>query len=288
MTVGLMCKAGCGRPAGGGGALCGWHFFQTQQAIRRSPAGGQEVPGPVLASVRRHLEVLLAGGVPAAQIVVDAGVNRQTIQWVLSGRAEAGVPPGYRIGWVHVARIRAITAPAGLHPGDPDRAAVPAVGSVRRMRALVAAGYPVAELAERLGLARAAAAGLLDGSADTVAAGLARSVARLFDALQLRPGPSAAARKYAAVRRWAPPLAWDEEALDDPAGAADTGRGKRAGFPELYAEMRMLGFSDVRIAERLGVKPASLLRQIHRHGLTPTEGLVTLVCQAKWEKRQAS
>jgi transcriptional regulator with XRE-family HTH domain len=280
-----QCSADCRRPATWAG-LCSWHHFQNRQ--QATAARQQGVDSATLAQLRRRLETLLAAGVPAAQIVLDAGINRQTIQWILSGRAEAGVPPGYRIGWAHAARIRAIPIPAGLHAGAPDYSLVAAVGTVRRLRALVAAGHPVAELAERLGVGQETVAGLLDDRADGVVAALARSVASMFDALQMRPGTSQAAKKFAASRGWLPPLAWDEEALDDPEATAHRGGGKRTGFVELYTEMRMLGFSDQRIAERLGVKPASLLRQIDRYGLTPTDDLVSVVCRAKWEKRRAS
>lgn len=280
-----MCGAGCARPATCG-ELCGWHHFQRQQ---RKPAHRRnEVAAAALAALRRHIEALLAAGVTQSQIALEAGVNLKTIGWILSGRAEAGVPPGYRIGRVHVARIRAIAVPVVLHAGVADSGSVAAVGTVRRLRALVAAGYPVEELAARLSVTQEWVAEVIGERRQEVLAGLARTVAELFDSLQMIPGPSASAREFASARGWAPPLAWDEDSLDEESAAANTGSRKRAGFVEIYSEMRMLGFSDVRIAERLGVQPASLMRQLHRYGLTPTDELVNLVCHAKWMRRQAS
>jgi len=277
MTV-QGCSAGCGRPASWAAGFCSWHFFKAQERRR---GGTQELPLPALARLRRHIHTLLAAGVSEAQIALDAGLNRKTIQWVASGRAEAGVPPGYRIGRAHAARILALPVPRNLHEGLADHEPVPAVGTIRRLRALVAAGHPVTAIAHCLEHPLDTVEEILDGGRATVPAALARAAATLFSGLQMTPGACAQSRKYAQSRKWAPPLAWDEAQLDEKRARPDLGPSKRPGFAEAYHEFRMLGFTDLRIAERMGVQPASLLRQLLRYGLPASAELVATASQQK-------
>ena len=271
-----VCTTGCGRPASWGGS-CSWHSFTAQQHRR----GAQEVPAPVLARLRRHIHALIAAGVSEAQIALDAGLNRRTIQWVSSGRAEAGVPPGYRIGKSHAERILALSVPRTLHEGVDDSAPVAAIGTVRRLQALIAAGHPATAIARCLAVSLQCVEEILDGRLDSVTAGTARAAATLFSGLQMTAGASQAAKDYARARRWAPPLAWDEDLLDEAKGRPDRGPRRRLGFVEAYDELRMLGFTDLRIADRMGVQPASLLRQMMRYGLQPSPELVTLASHHK-------
>ncbi len=282
MTV-QRCSAGCGRPASWGGC-CSWHSFTAQQR-RRGPA---EVGPATLARLRRHIQALVAAGVCEAQIALDAGLNRRTIQWVASGRAEAGIPPGYRIGWAHAQRILALTVPRTLHAGVEDSAPVAAVGSVRRLRALMAAGHPASAIAHCLEVPVERVEEILSGRLESVSAGMARAAATLFSRLEMTPGASKAAKDYAQACHWAPPLAWDEAQLDEEAARPDRGPRRRPGFLEAYEELRMLGFTDLRIADRMGVQPGSLVRQMLRYGLSPSPELATAACQDKHRSRKAS
>ena len=66
---------------------------------------------------------------------------------------------------------------------------------------------------------------------------------------------------------WPPPLAWDDDTIDDPNELPDCGTRRRLSFDEQYLELRDLGYSDSDIAHRLGIKPKSLERQLFRYGL---------------------
>lgn len=275
MTV-QLCNAGCGRPDRWAGN-CSWHHFQTQQHRNSSP----QVATAVLTRLRRHIHCLLDAGVAEAQIALDAGLNRKTIQWVSSGRAEAGAPPGYRITSEHATRILAVTVPRILHEGIADAEPVASLGTVRRLRALVAVGHLPAALAASLNLPRDVVDDVLGGARASVSAGTARSAATLFGRLQMTAGASPQARRYATDRGWAPPLAWDEDRLDDATARPDFGSRKRPGFLEVYTEYRSLGFTDLRIAEHMGVQPGSLLRQLIRYGLPATEDLTTAASRSK-------
>jgi hypothetical protein len=247
-----------------------------------------EVPAAALAPVRRNLQALLTV-MPEARIALAVGLNRKTVRWIASGRAEAGIPPGYRVGVVHVERILGLAwaCRRELHHGAADTVPVEPTGTVRRLRALVAAGHPAGELARRLCVAAGTVEEVLAGGVDGVAAGFARAVARLFDTAQMAPGPCSQARAYAATRKWVPALGWDEDDIDNPAALPHLGADKQRGnFPDRYADMRALGFSDLVIADKLDIQPASLFRQIKRYNLTPTEELVAEVSRLKWAKQQ--
>jgi hypothetical protein len=91
------------------------------------------------------------------------------------------------------------------------------------VQALVAAGYSQAILAERLGVQRS---NFRLATCDQVTAGTARAVRELYDELWDAPPDesnhrakisASRARNYARDRDWALPLAWDDDAIDDPA-----------------------------------------------------------------------
>lgn len=92
-------------------------------------------------------------------------------------------------------------------------------GTIRRLQALAALGYTFPQISRAL------------GHEDTWANQLTRrnrplhrrnaqKVARLFDAWSMEPAPktryAARTRRYAKVKGWAPPLAWDDNTIDDP------------------------------------------------------------------------
>lgn len=152
-----------------------------------------------------------------------------------------------------------------------------ATGSARRLRALVAIGWPLRDLAvEYGGEARAIFERITSGRQTTVEAATARRIAELFDRLQLTPGPSELSRQRAFVKGWAPPLAWDEDDLDDPdaqpEGIAVLRKQRltmsREEFVEIVAEHRELGHYDQEIAEALRVSLEAFRRRLGRAGIT--------------------
>lgn len=92
---------------------------------------------------------------------------------------------------------------------------VPALGSLRRIRALVAIGWSMEHQAAYLGVKKQAVQNFAVKSPDTlIRIATAAKYAELYERLQGTPGPSARARSVAKARGWAPPLAWDD--IDDP------------------------------------------------------------------------
>jgi len=154
------------------------------------------------------------------------------------------------------------------------------IGTVRRLRALCAAGYTHKDLAKRLAVNEFWLFAMIEGDSDTVDADSAARVSALFNQIQLIPGKSAEARQRARARHWASPLAWDEDDIDNPAAKPHQGRQRALRFPERYAEMRELGCKDTEILRHWNIQPESLLRQLNRYRIKPSAELLKLAKDA--------
>lgn len=93
------------------------------------------------------------------------------------------------------------------------------IGAVRRLQALVAIGYPIADLARALQLPLSLTYAALEST--TVPDAVQTRAQTLYDLLSMRlPDPNLpevqAAKHYASTYGWAPPLAWDDDTIDDP------------------------------------------------------------------------
>jgi len=166
----------------------------------------------------------------------------------------------------HYVKVRSALIYKGQWDGPVD-----ATGTIRRLRALAAMGWPMKQLAAMSGVAMPTISYLMHHRRATVYSRTAAKVAALYDELSMKEGNSQRSRLRARRHGWAPPLAWDDETIDDP----------NASFPEKFGEMRELGFSDLVIAQRLGIKPGSLLRQLNRYGIEPDAELVTEAARVK-------
>lgn len=96
---------------------------------------------------------------------------------------------------------------------------VPALGTRRRIRALKAIGHSGADIGARLGVTYQAVHKLEHSTAERILAATAEAVAAVYADMCMESGSGFHAnrmRRQAALRGYAPPLAWDEGALDDP------------------------------------------------------------------------
>lgn len=145
----------------------------------------------------------------------------------------------------------------------------PGVGTVRRVKALCAIGWTQGELAARLGVTRSRVSNIIRNTRGVVLIDTARKVADLYDELSMvvPVGREATrARKQAAAKRWAPPLAWDDETIDDPkarpVGLHDHHRAKK-GLDESAIERRMAGD---RTAKTRGPENFEVVRRLLAEG----------------------
>jgi hypothetical protein len=132
----------------------------------------------------------------------------------------------------------------------------------RRLQALVAIGWSQAKLADRLGML-GGNFGRVIGRTDQVLASTARAAQELYEELWSSPPPetdhrsrqsASRARNQAARAGWAPPLAWDDDTIDDPTAMPDLGQVARAGLDlDEVAFLEEGGASIHEISRRLGV-----------------------------------
>lgn len=218
--------------------------------------------------VKIHLRRFRRAGVSWTRMATLTGCGTATLQKIVYGNTT-------RCFHDTAAKIVATPLPVDDTVGALDGLHIPVLGTRRRLRALVALGYGTGQLCELLQNQHVSE--LISQHRRThVSVAVARRVTALFNDLQLEPPPpdtytSVRARTRAARRGWAPPLAWDEDALDDPdgqpMGIANRKRRVPDDFEEIVADHRALNRTDAQIAERLGMHVKSFQRRLHRHGI---------------------
>lgn len=180
--------------------------------------------------VRDHVTALGAQGMGLKRVAKAAGVSTGTLSKLMFGVYAPGAggrngkgdlirPPSKRVLRVTADKISAVTLDLA------DGAQVDSTGTTRRIRALVALGWSQSKLGTRLGIAPSNFH-LAAGTRSAVLAGTARAVTALYEELSMTVLPQAShrdkiaasrSRSYAKARGWLPPLALDDDRLDDPA-----------------------------------------------------------------------
>lgn len=208
--------------------------------------------------IRRHVYELMAAGVAYHRIAKAAGVATSTINHMLYDRHNRARTQ--HLNHENARRILAVQA---------DQVAtgyVDATGSSRRIRALMAIGWPPSHLGHRVGL-NPNYVNEVQRTTTTLAS-TAHAVAVTYNQLwDKNPehhgvGKQAATRmrNYARTNGWPPPAAWDDDALDDPKRGPATcteltlKRGELAAYRREEIEfLDSCGRPEHEIAQRLGV-----------------------------------
>ncbi|MFE9064860.1 hypothetical protein [Streptomyces violaceusniger] len=185
---------GCRRPE------CCKANYQYMTRLRLDTIRGHNRRTPATQS-RAHIQQLIALGWSQTQIGDTTRISRRTISEILDGRRTVS----------NATALAILSTPIGPPPPPRD---TDATGTMRRIRALVAIGWPLAHVAPRIGLYVTALGHIARGNHDTVRATTAEAVAAEYRHLSRIPGPSTRARNYAAAQGWHGPLAWDD--IDDP------------------------------------------------------------------------
>lgn len=158
------------------------------------------------APAQQHVRVLLAAGWMVGEIARAAGVTRQLISRLAAeDRAQVRAD--------HSHRVLAVTGPA------PQHRDINAIGTVRRLRALMAMGHPLATVARETGLSAGRLSVIANGQRPHVRAATGEAVRAAYRRLVLTPGTSSRSRTWASRRGWHGPAAWDD--IDDPTAAPD-------------------------------------------------------------------
>lgn len=207
--------------------------------------------------VRDHFAMLAAHGIGWRRASRLAGISTGTTAKILYGVPLRGRPPAAKVRTETAAAILAVR-PAPEAPAD--YAVVDATGYRRRLQALVALGYPQGYLASELGIRPSN----FHIRTERVLARHARAARDLYDRLwNQNPADSGVtvigatrARRYAAAYGWPPPLAWDDDTIDDPDAQPDLGgqvRRQDALAEDAAFIARTTGADLDQIAARLGV-----------------------------------
>lgn len=145
---------------------------------------------------------------------------------------------------------------------------VDGTGTQRRLRALAAIGWRYLDVAERIGATPARIGHLAVGLYPKVHRDVTAAVARVYDELSMRPGPSARTRGHALRHGWAPPLCWEDEALDDPKARPRMGHRRTADPLDEIAIERAMAGDDVHLTPR---ERAEAARRLTGRGLSAAE-----------------
>ncbi|WP_221585583.1 hypothetical protein [Microbacterium sp. G2-8] len=287
---------------------CREHRSEVELLRRRQVAFGRWDTGLVDADpAREHVELLGEFGIGYKRVARLADVSVTVVRNLVYGRQDAGPRKGE-----HVKRVKRETAERILAV-KPDldalapSASVPALGTRRRLQALVTLGWSPQRIAPRVGLSPTNMTRVM--TCDRVSVATHRAVAAAYDELWNIAPPRAAwhdaaaysrARRLARERRWLPPLAWDdpdtdaeppvvpdrveptdgdEPVLDEVAiELACAGEQVRLSKPERLEAVRRLHAlrcSDRRIAQLLHRTDRTVLRDRQELGL-PAHDLATI------------
>ena len=214
---------------------------------------------------RQHLRALGEAGIGWRRAADLAGLSHSVVNNLLFGRPNRG--PAKRVRAATAEKVLAVVAG---EEAMADKAVVDVVGARRRLRALVAVGWTQQQLAEQLGMTPGNFWALMHKQPNITVA-RRRVVETLYDELWDAVLPdtvaSRGARRYAAARGWAPPMAWDDDAIDDPAAAPEgAGAPRRMGKLPPAEDLLWLLENDTRqaVAQRFGVRPDAIEAALRR------------------------
>lgn len=164
------------------------------------------------APVQAHLQDLFADHAGWVQLAAATGVSSSTIGAILHGKRREITR--------RVATLLLAVSAADVQP--PNRS-TPALGSIRRGRALIALGHRFKDIAETSPLDLATVRYVINGNPVTISARTANGMNIAYRALAGRPGTSERSLRRARRDGWASPAAWDDDAIDDPTAKPNLG-----------------------------------------------------------------
>ena len=178
---------------------------------RRLQAYGRPHPHKVDATqARNHVNKLIRGGMSISEIARKANITHPAVARLIGSGKQT---PSKQI--MHA------TAAALLDVGHATPHAeghINAIGTTRRIQALVAIGYPLQTIGRLAGINPDKPRHVL--TQRLTDAETAKAISELFTRLQLKPAPASRqatqARNTARRNGWLPPLAWDEDNIDNP------------------------------------------------------------------------
>jgi hypothetical protein len=148
-----------------------------------------------------------------------------------------------------------------------------ATGTQRRIQALAALGYSFGRIAQATGTHRDQVQRLAHGDRTHVTASTAARINAAYRALSMTPPPGRARYDRASRTRtiqhaqrngWAPPLAWNDATIDDPAARPSGAGYQEPTIADQARELAEMGLTIPAIAGRLGAKQSTVERALGR------------------------
>lgn len=232
------------------------------------------------APIREHVQQLINNGWTIPLLEKATGINRTSIR-VLLGQAP-GKPTSRRVtrATAHHLTALPISAPTD-HPAPAD-GLMPAIGTKRRLQALVANGWPQTWLATRIGWTSANFNQLVKDDRPNVNARTHHAVTTLYNELWNQQPPTdttdqqrrvTIARTTARKHGYVPPLAWDDDTIDNPdatpAGIYKPVSTRVMSTDDLADDVTVMldrGTPPQSIAEHYGISPEALRQRFYRNG----------------------
>lgn len=223
--------------------------------------------GPLLvdiARVRAHVEKLRALGWSHATICRIADVPNGVVQAISYGDRKAVVRATEK-------KLMALPLMPPTHEQQPLFGDVPSVGARRRVEALVCLGWSLNKIAQHAGLCKRTLSEM-SRRRDSCTAATYKAIVATYEALWNTQPPmetksdriaAVKARNWAERNRWAPPMAWDDDQIDNPDAVPSYDGGDDKTRRELYAT----GASDLDIGNAVGVSRDAIRAWRNRHGL---------------------
>lgn len=185
--------------------------------IRRLKAYGR-YDAPIwvdAAPVRKHVRRLMRQGHTAQGVARCAGVDMNRMRMLLWGNPSSGRPRSARIRSAVADRIMSCRMDwRQLHPNT----GIDSTGTIRRIRALGAIGWSGKHIADLIGMRQGNFA-MIQGRPQVLVT-TALKVEAVYHDLAMTPAPDNQYTRrlltLAVTKGWAPPLAWDDETIDDP------------------------------------------------------------------------
>ena len=210
--------------------------------------------------VARHVEHLMATGFTIRGSAEVAGLSPAAVSRIhLRRQPRVNRATARALLAVRPSTILARANPAGF---------VPAIGARRRLRALLAIGWRHTDLSARCGFVTALA---LNHAGDMVERWKHDATLRVYDELWNTPGPSRRTAGRAAAAGYPPPMAWDDDTIDDPAAAPNLGEATtRADLSAItVAEVEHIAGTGTTLAgasARMGLSQDGLEQRLRRAG----------------------
>lgn len=190
---------------------CRWAGSRHKKHIRHRTATGTHTyvdAEPLRPHVSRLLEDMNLG-----QLERRSGVNRTAIKALMGSHGHQASKRVTRKTRDALLRVRPGTF------GDEAGGLVDATGTIRRIQALAAIGWPVKTQCQRLGLSTRTTWKITNHPSRVVTVRIRDAVRDLYNELSMTvPPPSqptTLAKNHARRKGWPPPLAWDDD-IDHP------------------------------------------------------------------------